>query len=94
MKGNAVFIVLRSIIMPQRLAAAVALIAFALCLLIGGLEVDNPFTTTVLRALVAMAGTYVIGLMVGAMGQKMLDENLKMAKEKLLTVEKQPKSDR
>jgi uncharacterized protein YdaL len=81
--------------MPQRLAAALAMIAFALCLLIGGIEADNPFTTTVLRALVAMAGTYVIGLMVGAMGQKMIDENLKMAKEKLLKIEtKEVKSDR
>jgi hypothetical protein len=81
--------------MPQRLAAALAMIAFAACLLIGGIEADNPFTTTVMRALVAMAGTFVIGLIVGAMGQKMIDENLKMAKEKLLNLEvKEPKSDR
>ena len=71
------------------------MIAFAVCLLIGGIEADNPFTTTVMRALVAMCGTFVIGLIVGAMGQKMIDENIKMAKEKLLNLEvKEPKSDR
>jgi hypothetical protein len=81
--------------MPQRLAAVLAMIAFAGCLLIGGIEADNPFTTTVMRALVAMCGTFVIGLIVGAMGQKMIDENIKMAKEKLLNLEvKEPKSDR
>jgi hypothetical protein len=81
--------------MPQRLAAVLAMLAFAVCLLIGGIQADNPFTTTVARALVAMAGTFVIGLIVGAMGQKMIDENLKMAKEKLSNLEtKEAKSDR
>jgi len=36
------------------------------------------------RALLAMAGTYVIGLIVGAMGQKMIEENVKAAQKKLL----------
>jgi hypothetical protein len=81
--------------MPQRLAAVLAMLAFAVCLLIGGIEADNPFTTTVVRALVAMVGTFVIGLIVGVMGQKMIDENLNAAKEKLLNLEtKEPKSDR
>jgi hypothetical protein len=81
--------------MPQRLAAALALLAFAVCLVIGGIETDNPFTTTVVRALVAMIGTFVIGLIVGSMGQKMIDENLKTAKEKLLNLEtKEVSSDR
>jgi hypothetical protein len=65
--------------MAKRFAGATSLLAFAICLLIGGLQVGNPFTTTVSRALVAMAGTFVIGLIVGAMGQKMLDENRKNA---------------
>ncbi len=76
--------------MPQRLAAVMALLAFAVCLLIGGLQADNPFTTTVSRALAAMAGTFVIGLIVGVMGQKMIDENLKAQKEKLSDLEAKP----
>jgi hypothetical protein len=68
--------------MPTRLAAILALLAFAFCLVIGGLEAGNTFATTVSRALAAMAGTFVIGLVLGAMGQKMIDENLKpLAKE-------------
>ena len=62
--------------MPQRLATIVALLAFALCLIIGGFEVGNPFTTTVERALAAMAGTYAVGLVVGLMGKRAIDENL------------------
>ena len=69
--------------MPQRLAASMALLVFAVCLIIGGIQTDNPFATTVTRALLAMAGTFVIGLIVGAMGQKMIDENMKTAKQKL-----------
>ena len=67
--------------MPQRVAAILSILAFAMCLLIG-LQADNPFTTTVSRALVAMLGTFVIGLIVGAMAQKMLTENVS-ATEKL-----------
>jgi len=70
--------------MPHRLAATLALLAFAACLYVGGVQAGNPFTTTVLRALLAMAGTYVIGLMVGAMGQKMIEENVKSEEKKLL----------
>lgn len=69
--------------MPKRIAAATALLAFALCLVIGGVQADNPFTTTVSRALIAMLGTLVVGLIVGAMAQKMLDENLKDEGKKL-----------
>ena len=68
---------------PQRLAAALALLMFALCLVIGVVQAGNTFTTAVGRALVAMAGTFVIGLIAGAMGQKMLDDNAKIEAEKL-----------
>jgi hypothetical protein len=63
--------------MPTRLAAILALLAFAFCLVVGGLQTGNTFTTTVSRALGAMAGTFVIGLILGAMAQRMIDENLK-----------------
>jgi NhaP-type Na+/H+ or K+/H+ antiporter len=68
--------------MPYRVAASFALIAFAMCLLIG-LEMENSFSTTVLRALVAMAGTFVIGLVLGLTLRKMVEENVKAEGEKL-----------
>jgi hypothetical protein len=61
--------------LPRRIAAAMSLIAFAVCL-VAGLEADNPLGTILARSLVAMAGTLVVGLVVGAMAQKMLDEHL------------------
>ena len=70
--------------MPHRLAATLALLSFAACLYVGGVHAGNPFGTTVQRALLAMAGTYVIGLIVGTMGQKMIEENVKSAEKKLL----------
>jgi hypothetical protein len=60
----------------QRIAAVLALLAFAVCLVIGGLQTGNSFGTTVTRALGAMVVTLVIGLLIGAMAQRMLDENL------------------
>ncbi len=64
------------------MAAVLSLLVFAVCVLIG-VQADNTFSTTVARALVAMAGTFVIGLTLGVMAQKMLDENLKREEEKL-----------
>jgi NhaP-type Na+/H+ or K+/H+ antiporter len=69
--------------MVTRIAGVMALLVFAVCLVIGGLEVGNTFATTVMRALTAMLATMVIGLVVGAMARKMLDENLKSEEEKL-----------
>ena len=57
------------------MAAALALVVFAVCL-IAGMNAGNSFETVLTKALVAMAATFVIGLVVGAMAQKMLDENL------------------
>lgn len=69
--------------MVQRVACSLALVAFSVCLLVGGLEADNPFTTTVERALVAMFATLLIGGILGKMAHAMLEENLRMEKEKL-----------
>ena len=80
--------------MPLRIASTLALIAFAACLVIGGLEVGNPFSTTVLRALLAMACTWVIGLVIGSMAQKMLEENLRNEEKKLRNSEKLEAEDR
>lgn len=68
--------------MPYRIAASLALVAFALCLLMG-IQAGNTFSTTIVRAMLAMLGTCVIGLVVGWMGQKMLEENLRAEEEKL-----------
>lgn len=71
--------------MVIRMAAALALVAFAMCLVIGALEAGNPFGTTVKRALIAMAGTLVIGLLVGAAFHAMLRENLRTEEQRLRT---------
>ena len=68
--------------MTNRIAAALSLLVFTVCVIAGG-SAGNPFSTVVSRALLAMAATMVIGLIVGAMAQKMLDENLKTDEEKL-----------
>jgi len=80
--------------MPYRIASVLALIAFAACIVIGGLGAGNTFGTTVLRALLAMACTYVIGLLIGIAAQKMLEENLKVEEEKLRKSEKLEPEDR
>jgi uncharacterized membrane protein len=69
--------------MSKRIAAAMSILSFAICLVIGAFQADNTFTTAVERALVAMMATLIVGLIVGAMAQKMLDENLKSHEEKL-----------
>jgi hypothetical protein len=63
------------------------------CLVVGGIQADNPFTTAVSRALVAMMGTMVVGLIVGWMAQKMLDENVKAAEGKIKKISSDPKGD-
>jgi uncharacterized membrane protein YfcA len=67
--------------MPKRLAAAVSLVIFFVCLL-GGAQVGNSFGTTVGRALLAMVVTLVIGLIVGTMLESAIDENLSRSGEK------------
>lgn len=69
--------------MPQRIAASLALIAFAMCLVVGSFHAHNTFGTVVMRALFAMTATFVIGLILGNMAQKMLMENLRQHEEKL-----------
>jgi hypothetical protein len=81
--------------MAVRIAATMSMLVFVVCLVAGGIEAGNPFDTTVSRALTAMLATLVIGLVVGAMARKMLDENLKSEQEKLKkSSAPEPKSDR
>ncbi len=69
--------------MPTRIAAACSVLVFAVCLVVGAFQADNTLSTTVGRALVAMGGTFVVGLVLGVMAKKMLDENVEMEKRKL-----------
>ncbi len=61
--------------MPRRIAASMALVAFAVCILVG-LQAGNTFGTILSKALLALVGTFVLGLVIGLMAQKMLDENV------------------
>jgi ABC-type sulfate transport system permease component len=58
------------------------LVVFAFCL-VQGIRAENSFSTTVSRALVAMAVTFALGLVVGWVADRMLDENLKAEEAKL-----------
>ena len=69
--------------MAKRFAIALSLLAFIMCLLIGGIEADNTFVTSVYRALVAMAVMYPVGYVLGIMAQKMLDENLEQVRHRM-----------
>ena len=71
--------------MPKRMAAVCALLVFALCLVLG-MQANNSFTTTVTRGLVAMACTFVVGLVLGTAAQRMIDENLKHEEERLKAI--------
>jgi ethanolamine transporter EutH len=64
--------------MTRRLAGCVALVAFALCLW-QGLGAENSFVTVIWRALQALVVTLTVGLVIGAMLERMLAENLKPA---------------
>ena len=68
--------------MPKRLAACCGLVVFAFCLVLG-IRADNTFSTTLSRALVGMAGAFGVGLGVGIVAQRMLDENLRTEEDKL-----------
>jgi NhaP-type Na+/H+ or K+/H+ antiporter len=69
--------------MPQRIAAVLGLLAFATCLVVGAFQADNTLETTVWRALVALAGTVAIGLVIGWMAQRMLDEHMVLEEKNL-----------
>ena len=62
--------------MTNRIAVTMSLLAFALCLVMGILA-ENPFGTVVVRALGAMVVTLIVGMVLGAMGQKMIEESLR-----------------
>lgn len=67
--------------MPRRLAAVIALVVFAVCIL-AGMSAGNTFAETLRRALIGMFGTLVVALVVGGMAQKMLEENARQLEKK------------
>ncbi len=79
--------------MASRIAATLALLAFALCLLMG-MQAGNEFVTVVQRALGALVATFVVGLVIGTMAQKMLNENAKMAEKSEIAEAKTDQTDR
>jgi NhaP-type Na+/H+ or K+/H+ antiporter len=68
--------------MAKRLAGVLSIVVFAFCLALG-IRAGNTFSTIVSRALVGMAGTYAVGLVLGAVAQRMIDENLRDEERKL-----------
>ncbi len=62
--------------MPQRLAATMSIVAFVFCLLVGGFAADNALSTVLYRALIAMAGTFVVAYVVGVMARRMINESV------------------
>ena len=68
--------------MVQYIASGLALIAFAICLLVGGMEANNSFATTVWRAVVAMIVTLFVGTILGTMAKAMVEETVTKEKDK------------
>jgi threonine/homoserine/homoserine lactone efflux protein len=64
--------------MVRRFAGCLALLTFAVCI-VAGLSAGNTAATVLSNALAAMGASFVVGLAVGAMAQKMLDENVAAA---------------
>lgn len=59
-----------------------AFLGFSLSLIIG-LWVNNPFTTVVSRSLVVLFFSYILGLMLAGIGQKVIVENFEAEREVL-----------
>jgi hypothetical protein len=79
--------------MVRKVAAALALLMFAVC--VGaGLNAGNTFSTVLSNALLGMGAAFGVGLVVGAMAQKMLDENLASEAKKLAPGDAGPPGER
>ena len=69
--------------MPTRIAGCLSLLCFAACLLAGGFGGGASFAEVVGRSLWALAFTFVLGLILGTMAERMLDESLRAEAERL-----------
>ena len=72
--------------MARKIAAALSLVVFAVCLT-AGLGAGNSFSGVLSKALLGMAATFVVGMVVGAIAQKVIDENLAAEAGKLAAAE-------
>jgi hypothetical protein len=72
--------------------AGMAFLGFSLSLIIG-LWVNNPFTTVVSRSLVVLFFSYIFGLMLAGIGQKVIVENFE-AERDMLAAQSEQQSDR
>jgi hypothetical protein len=63
------------------MAAAMALLAFAVCL-VAGLVAGNDAATVLLHALEGMGVTLAVGLVVGFMARRMIEENVSALRAK------------
>ena len=61
--------------MVRRVAGSLALLVFAVCLM-AGLAAGNTFATILSSALLAMGATFFVGLVIGAMAQRMLSDSV------------------
>ena len=67
--------------MPTRLiASSLALIAFAVAVL-SGIAVDNPASTILWRAILAMVICYCLGLFIGSASQRAIEEAIEQHKK-------------
>ena len=70
--------------MPRKVAAAAALLVFALCIIYGGFAAENTVETTLTRAMWAMAGAGAVAFVLALMAQRMLRENVEREEQRLL----------
>jgi hypothetical protein len=61
--------------MTRKIAASSSLLVFGVSVLLG-LLAENTFTTTLSRALLAMGVTFAVGLVIGAMADRMMEERV------------------
>lgn len=64
----------------QVIASSLGLIGFIIAIL-AGLAADNPETTTIVRALIAMFICYVVGMIIGAIATRALNEHIAQYKQ-------------
>lgn len=60
--------------MVRTTGACLALLAFSVAIL-AGISADNPVTTTLSRALWALAAFYLLGTLLGYVAQRVIDEH-------------------
>ena len=63
------------------IATCFALVAFSASV-IGGLAVDNPALTILSRALGSMIACYILGVLIGTVAQRAIDEHIAQYKKK------------